>query len=128
MPYTDTDANCSSRLKRLYNARESQDRMQAFPRLEKGDRHHLPERPGGCFAQMVPVPFFPGSDEVTLHFAPRQGFQAIDNRIQRQAVGQHRNSVGGGDQRGDAPAGVLAVAALLRGQDLLERDRFALQL
>ena len=24
----------------------------------KGDRHHLPERPGGCFAQMVPVPFF----------------------------------------------------------------------
>ena len=26
---------------------------------EKGDRHHLPERPGGCCAQMVPVPFFP---------------------------------------------------------------------
>ena len=25
---------------------------------EKGDRHHLPERPGGCLAQMVPVPFF----------------------------------------------------------------------
>ena len=24
---------------------------------EKGGRHHLPERPGGCFAQMVPVPF-----------------------------------------------------------------------
>ena len=24
---------------------------------EKGDRHHLPERPGGCCAQMVPVPF-----------------------------------------------------------------------
>ncbi len=23
----------------------------------KGDRHHLPERPGGCFAQMVPVTF-----------------------------------------------------------------------
>ena len=26
----------------------------------KGDRHHLPERPGGCFPQMVPVPFLPG--------------------------------------------------------------------
>ena len=25
---------------------------------EKGVRHHLPERPGGCFAQMVPEPFF----------------------------------------------------------------------
>jgi hypothetical protein len=31
---------------------------------EKGDRHHLPERPGGCFAQMVPVPFFPESRKV----------------------------------------------------------------
>ena len=28
-----------------------------FGHREKGDRHHLPERPGGCFAQMVPVPF-----------------------------------------------------------------------
>ena len=36
---------------------------------EKGDRHHLPERPGGCCAQMVPVPFFaPG--------APRDVFEA----------------------------------------------------
>jgi hypothetical protein len=26
---------------------------------EKGGRHHLPERPGGCFAQMVPATFFP---------------------------------------------------------------------
>ncbi len=26
--------------------------------LEKGDRHHLPERPAGCSAQMVPVTFF----------------------------------------------------------------------
>ena len=26
---------------------------------EKGDWLHLPERPGGCLAQMVPVPFFP---------------------------------------------------------------------
>ena len=25
---------------------------------EKGDRSNLPERPGGCFAQIVPVPFF----------------------------------------------------------------------
>ena len=27
----------------------------------KGDWLHLPERPGGCAAQMVPVPFFPGA-------------------------------------------------------------------
>ncbi len=27
---------------------------------EKGVRHHLPERPEGCFAQMVPDTFFPG--------------------------------------------------------------------
>jgi hypothetical protein len=27
---------------------------------EKGDRHHLPERPEGCFTQMVPVTFFAG--------------------------------------------------------------------
>ena len=27
----------------------------------KGDRHLLPERPGGCFAQKVPVPFSPFS-------------------------------------------------------------------
>ncbi len=26
---------------------------------EKGDSPHLPERPGGCFAQMGTVPFFP---------------------------------------------------------------------
>ena len=25
---------------------------------KKGDSPHLPERPGGCFAQMGPVPFF----------------------------------------------------------------------
>jgi heptosyltransferase II len=28
----------------------------------KGDRHRLPERPGGCFAQTVPVPFSAGKD------------------------------------------------------------------
>jgi hypothetical protein len=27
----------------------------------KGDRHLLPERPSGCFAQKVPVPFFPAA-------------------------------------------------------------------
>jgi len=29
------------------------------PAGEKGDSPHLPERPGGCFAQMGTVPFFP---------------------------------------------------------------------
>ena len=28
--------------------------------VQKGVRHHLPERPEGCFAQMVPDPFFEG--------------------------------------------------------------------
>ena len=28
------------------------------PLREKGDSPHLPERPGGCFAQMGTVPFF----------------------------------------------------------------------
>ena len=28
------------------------------PGLEKGDRSNLPERPGGCCAQIGPVPFF----------------------------------------------------------------------
>jgi hypothetical protein len=27
---------------------------------EKGGRYNLPERPAGCFAQIVPVPFVPG--------------------------------------------------------------------
>ena len=30
----------------------------------KGDSPHLPERPGGCFAQMGTVPFFPATIEV----------------------------------------------------------------
>jgi hypothetical protein len=40
---------------------------------EKGDRHHLPERPEGCLAQMVPVTFFPpkefGADTPSEHRA-----------------------------------------------------------
>ena len=32
--------------------------------LKKGVRHHLPQRPGGCFAQMVPDPFFWGRPDV----------------------------------------------------------------
>ena len=36
----------------------------------KGDRHHLPERPGGCFAQMVPVPF--SSPETSEPSLPKQ--------------------------------------------------------
>jgi len=31
------------------------------PGTEKGDSPHLPERPGGCFAQMGTVPFFSAS-------------------------------------------------------------------
>jgi hypothetical protein len=39
--------------------------------VEKGDRHHLPERPFGCFAQMVPVPFFDGLS--SSQFLPETG-------------------------------------------------------
>ena len=35
-----------------------QRRRPAGANVAKG-RHHLPERPGGCCAQMVPVPFLP---------------------------------------------------------------------
>jgi SAM-dependent methyltransferase len=42
-----------------------------LPGAGKGDRHHLPERPFGCFAQMVPVPFSgpfsgPGENQVLI--------------------------------------------------------------
>ena len=33
--------------------------IRGTPRPGKGDRHLLPERPFGCFAQKVPVPLFP---------------------------------------------------------------------
>ncbi len=38
----------------------SRNRMQQLG--GKGDRSSLPERPGGCFAQIGPVPFFPRSN------------------------------------------------------------------
>ena len=41
---------------------------QAGSGQEKGDRHHLPERPEGCFAQMAPVTFFP-REALVEHFA-----------------------------------------------------------
>ena len=41
---------------------------------EKGDGTHLPERPGGCFAQMSPVPFFAEDrGAYTLHKASFRG-------------------------------------------------------
>ena len=43
-----------------------------FDLAEKGDSPHLPERPGGCFAQMGTVPFFrPHFDLVVLDEAQR---------------------------------------------------------
>ncbi len=51
----------------VWQARQPLSRKSRLPRSAegdsvaaegKGDRHHLPERPEGCFAQMVPVPFF----------------------------------------------------------------------
>jgi hypothetical protein len=35
--------------------------IEEMERQEKGDSPHLPERPGGCFAQMGTVPLFPGT-------------------------------------------------------------------
>jgi putative mRNA 3-end processing factor len=37
---------------------------------KKGDRPHLPERPGGCSAQMGPVPFFPEGAAHKLDLSP----------------------------------------------------------
>ena len=50
---------CSGRtLRRRVSLRQGGGfRFSACDWLGKRDRHHWPERPAGCFAQMVPVPF-----------------------------------------------------------------------
>ena len=50
--------------------------IEALPR-EKGDRHHLPERPGGCCAQMVPVPFFPPCQMICDKHGGRNRYGAL---------------------------------------------------
>jgi len=46
-------------------------RGHSLPCREKGDGANLPERPGGCFAQISPVPFFPPGDaSVNRQFFP----------------------------------------------------------
>ncbi len=54
-------------------------------REEKGDSPHLPERPGGCFAQMGTVPFFSQRWYVTGDVAviDDDGFITITGRISR---------------------------------------------
>jgi hypothetical protein len=53
---------------------------------EKGDRSNLPERPGGCFAQIGPVPFFPLTtplDEAAPTTPPVQACSGGDNTMRR---------------------------------------------
>jgi hypothetical protein len=88
-----------------------------FPVREKGDRSNLPERPGGCCAQIGPVPFFtrrpprsahpvqrvlhpvPAGHEVQLPARHAQDAGALHSRLPfaRQADGQGRPLAGGAD-------------------------------
>ena len=50
---------------------------------EKGDSPHLPERPGGCFAQMGTVPFLPGRVQGSrweVSVVDRQFLVAVDGQ------------------------------------------------
>jgi pyruvate/2-oxoglutarate dehydrogenase complex dihydrolipoamide dehydrogenase (E3) component len=46
-------------------ARDGADKVLHLEYGEKGVGHLLPERPGGCFAQKVPAPFFAGGGQPT---------------------------------------------------------------
>jgi hypothetical protein len=57
----------------IYKAEKDACRAFPGPQWEKGDWHHLPERPEGCCAQMVPVPFFRDA----LASGPKRNFQVL---------------------------------------------------
>jgi 4-hydroxy-3-methylbut-2-en-1-yl diphosphate reductase len=48
-----------------------------FSEPEKGDSPHLPERPGGCFAQMGTVPFYRSSEQTVLLTAGASAPEAV---------------------------------------------------
>ena len=49
---------------------------------EKGDSPHLPERPGGCLAQMGTVPFFgPADAEEVRHLVDRRQFNHLARKL-----------------------------------------------
>jgi len=70
--------------------------------MKKGDRSNLPERPGGCFAQIGPVPFFPGLVPLASHlrmtpdFCPWQGKLVLAGN-ELSSLG-HRHRTGGQPQ------------------------------
>ena len=54
----------------------------------KGDSPHLPERPGGCFAQMGTVPFSPaGTPQATARFTYASGSQPLCGFTIRRGLG-----------------------------------------
>ncbi len=57
----------------------------AAPAGEKGDSPHLPERPGGCFAQMGTVPLFP--PQAMARFTYPSGSQPLCGFTIRRGVG-----------------------------------------
>ena len=60
---------------------------------EKGDRSNLPERPGGCFAQIGPVPFF--QDHASLFRIRLSAEDKRDNlKFPRRSVKKDKLSLG----------------------------------
>jgi len=66
---------------------------------EKGDGSLFPERPGGCYAEKTPVPFFDAADEwehegrtVLAEFGPKQFYE--DGFCVEQATGYHFFTLG----------------------------------
>ncbi len=73
---------------------------------EKGDSPHLPERPGGCFAQMGAVPFFRGM------MVTRRPAWAFAQQTARQVLAKHFGTAGlEGFGFSDGPTDAQAIRA-----------------
>ena len=85
---------------RLYEGRDQQTG-------EKGDSPHLPERPGGCCAQMGTVPFFPDVRQLADRAGPPPAFRldASQNRFTAEQARQRGNQAAA-----DGELGVILVA------------------
>ncbi len=77
---------------RLCRVRELLKKASKTPwrgRAEKGTRFNLPERPGGCFAQIKPGPFFGSEDPLQLDLREEHRVryeQVRARRMQEQPV------------------------------------------
>jgi putative protease len=92
---------------------------------EKGDRHLLPERPSGCFAQKVPVPLFPNGKTLDLgqqkYLLSPQDLAAYDLLPQLLAAGVSALKIEGRLKTADYVANITrhyrtAIETLLAGQ------------